>query len=165
MGFYTTRSMRDGSVKIEDGSSPVNTCTVICDEGDVSWTINKEYLLSYCRGELGGKRKGSTQQVTLSFTSKAATIVGNNLDSSDPITPYDILHNSLGNFKSTADDHYAVKVTFTTVDPEGVAPNEVIVFSKFAPETITFQEAEETNTLAFDGASFEEAPTITHVAV
>ena len=166
MAFDTHRNLRDGSITIRDGSTPPQTCIVTCDEGNLTWTENNEYQMSYCRGELKGKREGNDQPCDMSFTAQAMQIVGYGLDSSDPITPYDIITNASGRFISTSPDHHSVKIIFTVVDPDRVkpGPTEVITFPKWAPDTVAFSEAAEGNTIAYSGQEMGKRPVITHIA-
>ena len=78
MGYSTaTRNMRNGSIVIKDGAGTPKSCTVVCDDGDFTWTIQQDIKEIYCRGTLTDKRKGNDMPCELSVTVKWAQLIQN----------------------------------------------------------------------------------------
>lgn len=164
MPFGTSyRSLRDGVLVIKDGTGSPLTVTVACAEGDLSWTQTKEYREQWCRDTLTGKREGRQQGCEVSFSLKVDHLISYTDNSSDPVTPYEILDNTGSAFTTTAarGDHYAVTLQFTVSDPDAgnSGTDEVITFTTFAPESIQFQEGDD-NMLTVSGKCLETRPTI-----
>lgn len=157
------RDLRDGSLVINDGSSTPLSCAVACDEGDLNWEIKREFKLDMCRGQIQGKRKGNDIPCTVNFTLKWTQLRAYTVNASDSIVPYEILNNYGDAFTSTRanNDHFAVQLVFTVVDPGGVAGNkEIITFNDFAPTSISPGEGADQNTIAVSGETLTEQPTI-----
>lgn len=166
---YSTaiRNLRNGALVIKDGSDPVNTCTIACDMGDLSWTVAKEFQEQRCRGVLTGKREGDEQGCQVSFTVKVQQLIGYTENTSDPITPYEILHNVGDTFTTTASngDHYATTLVFTLSDPNSAnsGTDETVTFPTFACESLEFGEGDAEDTISVSGTCLEVAPTIARV--
>jgi hypothetical protein len=155
------RTLRDGALVIKDGDSPVNSCTVVCDNGDVRWTENNDWKEVKCRGQLDHVRPGDEMEVELSCTLKWMQLLGYTDDSSNAIQPYEMINNLDNAFTSVASGHYALKWEFTVSDPSTGAPNsEKITFNKVRKERLECAEGDEFNTLAFTGKDNEPLPTV-----
>lgn len=159
-----TRSLRDGSLVIKDGSGSPKTCTVVCDDGDLRWTSPQEWRRVLCRGTFSHRRPGDDVAKELSFTMKWMQLLGYTANSSDPITPYEIIENVESLFTSTESSSYALSYEFTVADPNPASPSaaEKVVFADVWKTNLECAEGDEYNTLAFSG-EFEVAPTITRV--
>ncbi|TXH49191.1 MAG: hypothetical protein E6Q97_23190 [Desulfurellales bacterium] len=162
---YSTviRTLRDGSVQIKDGSSPVKTCTIACDEGDLNWREQNDVKVIKCRGVLTGVRQGDKVPCELNLTMKWAMLVAFDENSSNPIMPYEMINNVGSNFTSTESGAYCLQWVFTVAAPSGVAAanGEIITFNDVWKTSLDCREGDEANTLAFSGMMLNEAPTIT----
>lgn len=163
MSYSTAiRNFRDGALVIKDGAGSPNSCTVVCD-GNFSWTVAKQFQEIFCRGVHSQRRKGEDIPCKVSFEIKVSQLLGFTENSSDPITPYEILQNVGSTFTSTTTGIYAVDLEFTISDPDnGTTTDEKITFSDFSPEEISFAEGDE-NMLTVSGTMIGEAPTIARV--
>jgi len=136
-------------------------CTVVCDEGDVNWRVQKETKIIKCRGEISGARPGDKVPCELGATFKWSQLLQFMSNSSDPIAPYEILTDNGVNFTSWDDGIYCLKWEFAVSSPDGVASNgEKITFSKVYLESLDCKEGDEANTLTFSGKSLDEKPVI-----
>lgn len=156
------RTLRDGAIVIKDGDSPVNTCTVACDVGDLRWTETDQRVTVMCRGTIDHHRPGDEVPVELSTTFKWLQLLGYTNDSSDGITPYEIINNLDSAFTSVDTGGYALIWEFTVTDPAGVA-SEKITFANVAKNTLECSEGDEFNAIAFTGTDYEVIPTVARV--
>lgn len=157
-----SRNLRDGQIKIKDGTTPTPlSVTLTLEEGDLSFSVKKEYKQIRDRGALDHVRAGDEQVVPVSFSIKLDRVS----EATSPVTLYDALRKvrSAAAWVSVAGagEPYAVIIEFTVLDPAGGADDEVITFAKFFPEDVTFAEGDDYNTLSVSGFSFETAPAIT----
>ena len=156
----TTRNLRDGQIKIIDGTSvtPLEV-TLTLEQGDLTYSEKKEYKQIRDRGVLDHVRAGDEMVVPVAFSVKLDRVA----EATSPVTLHDALtkSGSASAWVSVAGsgEPYATKVEFTTLDPAGGADDEVITFNKFFVEEIAFAEGDDYNTLSVTGFSFETAPT------
>lgn len=161
------RNLRDGELRIEDGSAPPLVLTVVLDEGDLSWTERTRTLEIKDRGSIaaGHTRRGDEESVSLSFTAKWAQLIGRAAAPADPLQLYEMLTFATGASvvsTSRAGEQRTLKLSFTVFDPAGQA-SERITFSKVYRESLTLSEGENYNTIAFSGREFAPAPVVTRV--
>jgi hypothetical protein len=158
-----TKNLRDAVLKIKDGTTPTALeIEVVLDEGDLSAdeTLNTMNILD--RGSLDHMRPGDEEPVKVTFTTKFVEY-RQQAGAPDP-TPYEALKKIGGaaSWVSTnqCGEVYCVDLEFTIASPTSGEVDEVITFPDFHPNTISFKEGDEYNTLAVDGEAFVTAPTI-----
>ena len=159
-----TRNLRDGELKIKDGSSTPQSLTVLLDEGDLTWTQRQNTIEVKDRGSIsaGHTRKGDDESVSVSFTAKLTQLLGTAADSADPLQLYETLMFEPGaGIISTSDagEQETLTLEFTVLDPAGNA-SEIILFEKVYRESLTMSEGDDTNLIAFTGKAFQTAPTV-----
>ncbi|MCC7423491.1 MAG: hypothetical protein IT428_24715 [Planctomycetaceae bacterium] len=162
-----TRNLRDGELVLKDGSDPVQSLTVLLDEGDLSWTQRQRTIEIKDRGSIaaGHTRKGDEESIPISFTAKWTQLVGKSHDDADPLQLYEFLTFASGSdVTSTSSDGEQDTLTleFTVTDPAGVA-SERIVFAKVYRESLSMSEGRDYNTLSFAGRAFQTSPAITRL--
>lgn len=157
----TNRNMRDGSVVIKDNDS--HTATIVCDEGNLSWTNKKDPKVQMCRGTITGIRPGNQVPCELSTTIKWGSLISFTNNSSDSVMPYELIMNAESAFTSWDVGDYCLKWEFSVASPTGSAAltSEKITFNKVYLSDLKCSEGEESNTMDFSGASLETKPTIT----
>lgn len=159
-----SRTLRHGSLVVKDGSSTPISLTVVCDDGDLSWTERQEIQEIRCRGNLQEFRKGDEQPCELSFTVHWMQLIQKSVTSGDPAAFYEMVNNTGDTFNSTvAGDLHFLDYEFTVVDPADTANcDELIVFSDVTKTEMSPQEGE-MNKISFNGRSLHELPTISRV--
>ncbi len=165
MGTYSsaTRSLRNGSLTIKDGSGTPKTVTDPCMDGDLTWTIANNNTVDYCRGVATGWRKGNKEPCKISFTLKMASLLGKTANSADPYTAYEILTNQGSAFTSTvagAGGVYALDLVFTLASPDSANDyDETVTFTDMVIDSCVQAEGDP-NTIKVDGRMLEEKPTV-----
>jgi hypothetical protein len=164
MAYSTAiRTLRDGSLALKDNDN--NTCTVVCDEGDLNWREQQEVKVQKCRGQTTGARTGDEIPCELNCTFKWANLIAYTEDSSDPIQPYEIIDNVGSAFTSWDTGYFCLKWEFSVASPDGVAAKgEKITFNKVWKTSLDCREGDEANTVAFSGMSLDPTPVITRLA-
>lgn len=151
------RNLRDGSLKIKDGAGTPAQITCSLEEGDLSWTQRKPANIILDRGVLDHSRLAPDEPVEVSFTLKFQS-----LSKHATTTEYDALTKTGGAAAWVSDesnsDVYAVILEFTVADPGG--GSEVITFTRFIPEEISFQEGDPYDTLSVTGRAVITAPSV-----
>ncbi len=160
------RNLRDGQIVIKDADSPVNSLTVVLDEGNLKWTEKTNVITHRDRGTLHSHRPGDDEPVELTFSVKWTQLIGFTVTSTNGIELYEIINNLQGDFVSVAGcgENFALAYEFTVSSPCGTATaGEKIVFAEVIKQTLTCSEGNEMNTIEFSGIDFETKPTITRV--
>jgi hypothetical protein len=162
-----SRNLRDGELKIKDGSAAPLVLTVVLDEGDLSWTERLRTVEVKDRGSIaaGHTRRGDDESVQLSFTAKWTQLLGKSVQPADPLQLYELLTLAPGSgavSTSNPGEQATLRFEFTVLDPAGVA-SERIIFRKVYREGLTLSEGEDANLIAFTGRSFETAPEVVRV--
>jgi hypothetical protein len=165
---HLTRNLRDGELKIKDGTSGTpQSLTVLLDEGDLRWTVRMRTIEVKDRGSIaaGHTRKGDEESVSLSFTAKWTQLIGKSASGADPLQLYEMLMFVSGaNVVSTSPDGEQDTLTleFTVVDPAGTA-SERVTFNKVYRESLTMSEGDDANLIAFTGRAFVTKPVVARV--
>lgn len=160
------RNLRDGQLVIKDGDTPVNSLTVVLDEGNLRWTEKDNVIIHRDRGTLHSHRRGDDEPVELSFSAKWTQLIGFTVTSTHAIELYEILNNLQNDFTSVAGcgENFALTYDFTVSGPCNTAnTDEKIVFAEVVKQSLTCSEGNEMNTIEFSGIDFETKPTITRV--
>lgn len=157
-----TRNLRDGQIKLKDGTGTPLSVTLTLESGDLSWSVKQVGIQVLDRGVLDHVRLGDQQPVALSFTIKVDRVH----EATSPVTVYNAFKKTgaAATWVSVGASHevFMLKVEFTVLDPAGGgADNEVITFNRVYYEEMNYSEGDETNTLEFSGVDHETAPTIT----
>lgn len=157
-----SRSFRHGSIAISDGTGTPKTCTVVTDEGDVSWSVPKEVAQVIQRGNVAGTGshpiQGDFLPCPFSFTARVSRLY----TTTSFYTPYDIITDHGGGFESVGStgEVYMTSIVFTITDPTGGITSETITFAKCFPEgSVDFSEGDP-NTISFSLLDWEQKPTI-----
>ena len=160
------RTLRDGSLTINDGSETPKSMTLSLDQGDLSWTETKTVVKTLNRGKIAGGciRPGNEENVTLSFTTAWTQLLGYTEDAQDPSFLYEMLNNIGDTYTSTFanDCLYTLEFVFT-VSPCGGVGAEVITFAYVYHTSLTMAEGDDSNTISFDGEDWELRPTVERV--
>lgn len=162
-----TRNLRDGQLTINDGTTPTpETVTVTLDEGDLSFTINKNTIQVFDRGTHSHTRPGNDASVSLSWSAKWTELLGATLYTPTSATLYEIINNEGDIFESTdgVGRQYTTEYVFLVTDPEeGATTDQQITFAKCYVESFECSEGDEYNTMSYSGVDFEKKPTIEYV--
>lgn len=156
-----TRNLRDGVITIKDGAGTPNSLTVALDMGDLKFDEKRNYIQVLDRGVLDHVRAGDEEAVPLSFSAKINRfgVASGTPTIRDALTK---LGGAAG-WTSTGSSHepYCTTIVFQINDPaSGGTDHEVLTFSKFFVETITYEEGDEFNTVSVSGFSFATKPTV-----
>lgn len=155
-----TRSLRDGAIVIKDGDSPVNVCTVSCDDGDLRWTERYEKVVTRCRGTISSRRSGDEQECQLSFSVHWRNLVNAAVEAgSAAYMPYEFINFLPDEMVSTSSGLDTLDYFFTCTDPDGTA-TELVTFTDVFCTELTCQEGDP-NTIQFSGEGATERPTVT----
>lgn len=162
MSGQLTRNLRDGELKLLDGSG--KSLVVLLDDGDLSWTETVNTIEVKDRGSIanGHTRPGDDESVELSFTAKWTTLVG---DATDPLGLYEFLTlSSSAGIASTssAGEQATLTIEFTVTDPGGGGA-EKVTFAKVYRESLTMFEGDDANRIAFAGKAFITRPDVVRV--
>lgn len=157
-----TKNLRDGELKVEDGTTPVNSVTVALDEGDLSYEETKNVINVLDRGTLSHMRSGDDVPVKVSFTLKFVEFLK---QSAGTTTIYEALKKIGGASAWTTTNTdgggvYTLKLVFTISTPVTADKAEIITFNLFHHTSISFKEGDEYDTLAVDGEAFITAASI-----
>lgn len=160
------RNLRDGQIVIKDADSPVNSLTVVLDEGNLKWTEKNNVITHRDRGTLHSHRSGDDEPVELTFSAKWTQLIGFTVTSTNGIELYEMINNLQGDFVSVAGcgENFALTYEFTVSSPCGTATaGEKITFAEVIKQTLTCSEGNEMNTIEFSGIDFETKPVIARV--
>lgn len=160
VGDTTARSLRDGEIKVQDGTTPTaNSFTVVLEDGDLSWrAIPEPAVVIKDRQVLSHWRKGEEQPMEVSFTA-----IFQSLSYHAATTLHDALTQTDGasGWASTKSDTdvYTLDLVFTVSDPAGATP-EILTFPDCANFQIEFAEGDPFDTYAVTCMSLATKPTI-----
>jgi len=162
-----TRNLRDGELMLRDASDPVNYVILALDEGDLAFTqtrpqgANAIHVLD--RGDLSHMRQGDEAAVALTFTVKYVEAVKQT--GGTICTAYEAV-NRIGcaaawaSTNNDGGDVYTLDGFFFITAPAGSGEeSEEIIFRRLHGD-FNFSEADEYNTLSFDGRAFQSTPEI-----
>ena len=161
MANENVRNLRDGTIILQDNAA-VNTLTIICEEGDLSWSETYDVKQIKDRNRLCMMRLGEEEPISLAFSihykySKA--------QGAEPLSPYEVFHHQHGAAAwvttNICGDVHTLDIRFVMVDPCGGTEPETILFERVPLPGISFEEGDESNSLSFDGIAFLAKPTIT----
>ncbi|CAB4162412.1 hypothetical protein UFOVP785_36 [uncultured Caudovirales phage] len=156
-----TRSLRDGSLTISDGSVSAKTCTAPCMKGDLKWDITQNYVEDLCRGVPTSWRKGNKVPCKITFSAKMSQLIQKTAASADPISVYEILTNQGSFFTTTSSGSggvYSLDLIFTIVSPAGTS-DEIVTFEDCVFSKITCSEGDE-NEIQVEAMCLAEKPTV-----
>lgn len=156
-----TKNLRDGTIKIRDGTTPANEVEIAIDEGDLSFTVHDNVINVLDRGDLSHMRKGDEAPVDLNFSIKFVEFLQSN---GNPETLWEAIRNvgACAGWATTNDDGgdvFTIDIELSIASPTSGESTESIVFSKVRGE-FEFSEGDEYNTLSFTGTAFVTVPTI-----
>jgi len=159
------KSLRDGLLKILDGTGTPNEVELVCDEGNLAFTVvpgGKEVKQILDRGALSHLRYGDEKPIPVSFDLKFKEFIS--IAGTTPKTVYEALMKvgRCSTWTSVIADGggvYGVKLEFNIDTPVSGAVSERVIFNKFVPESVDFKEGDP-NTLSVKGFDFETAPEI-----
>jgi len=165
-----TRNLRHSSLAVQDGQTAVNTLAIAIDEGNLTFTEERQGVVVNNRGELDHWSKGESMPVNLSFTIKfdeyasrtTRAVVAD--DAGGAVTGYSLrgfLRNQGGDLTSTngRNDIFTTDLKFTITDPVVTGDEqEILTFTDFYADSFTFSEGDEYNTVAVSGRALVETP-------
>lgn len=168
-----TRNLSHGSLSLEDGQANVNTMAIAIDEGNLTFTEAREAAMVMQRHELDHWSRGPAQPVRVSFQIKfdayksrtTQAIVA--ADAGGAVTGFsvrDFLKNGGGLLTSVGGrtDVFTCTLIFTIANPMASGDeNEVLRFTDFVTDQLTFSEGDEYNTVAVEGRANLESPAST----
>ncbi len=161
-----TRNMRDGYIKIVDGTptTPLYLQLQI-DEGNLNWDLKNPRVKIKNRGVLDHVRDGDQMEVDLSFTVLYQQYEYSD-GSSTGISVIDTLLKQGGASAwlttGQAFESYCTNLEFYVANPGDTSKHEKLVFAKFRQESIKFSEAGDANKLAISGFAWITAPARTY---
>lgn len=154
------RNFRDGEIIIRDGSAVPKELTLLGAEGDFTFTETANTFNILIRGKIISRTQGDEEQVSLSVTIKFEQW-SHESGSNQGISPRDAFKGVGGasDWVSTAPcGPFSVDLIYKAKDVCGTGGKEVLLFPQVHADTITFNEGDETNTLAFEGTSLVPVP-------
>ena len=163
MSESVTKNLRDGTIRILDGSTPPKVCEVVCDDGNLKFTITgpqaKEIL---DRGVLSHLRPGDEVPLDWSFGVKFRDFISQRAGT---VSPYEVLLHvgAADAWVSTNDDGggvFTLDLEFLIATPTDGERGQAVVIRKCYNIKSEFAEAGENDTLAFSGKAFVTAPDI-----
>ena len=164
----TTKNMRDGSIKVSDGTLPTaNELLIALSGGDLEWTEERNVTAILDRGKLSHFRGGDEVPVSVSFSLKYVELIKQAF-AAEP-TLYEALKflGAASGWQTTnADECSDIKtldLTFLIASPCPSEEDEEVVFSKFYYTSINPKEGEEFNTIDVEGTAFITAPLVSKV--
>lgn len=152
------RSLRDGVLKLQDGTGTPNEITVALEDGGISYTETNNVDVIMDRGVLDHVRQGDEAPVEISVSLKFQSFIADAAP-----TVYEALTQT-GDASSWAstrsgEDVYTLNWIFEIQDTSN-ATNETLTFSDVWPESIDFAEGTPFNTLEVSGRALITAPSI-----
>jgi hypothetical protein len=130
-------------------------------DGNLTWTINKEYEYLLDRGNLDTVREGDQQPLDVTLDSVYEQIT---TGTSETITPYDAMNGVGGaaewvSSSSDACEPYAVDIEVEHSQPCGTAQDEITLLPDFRYDTLEVDI--DAATLSFTGRCNTVSPTVT----
>lgn len=155
-----TRNLRDGKITLIDGTAVTpEELEITVDEGNLHFEVPREFIEIDDRGVLDHVRTGMEVSIPVSFAVKFKEWKASTGASPSPA---DVLYKvgEAAAWESVAQDGepYALDLAFEIVNPDANGEKETLTFTKFRARNVTFDEADEYNTLAVDGFAYITAP-------
>lgn len=160
-----TRNLRDGTLKIVDGSGTPQELTLTLDSGDLAWVERKNTVEVLDRGELDHTRQGDKMPCLVRFSARWSQLLGKSNDAGDPLQLYEFLNALSGTgvvSTSNTGEQFTLKFAFTVTDPKS-SFDEQITFAKCYHEQLRLGEGDDANLIEYQGKDFETQPTIARV--
>jgi hypothetical protein len=156
------KSLKDGVIKIQDGSTPANSLTIVLEDGDLKFTVEKPIVEVMDRGTLAQAREGNDVSVKGSFTSKFVEFVSQTGAASP--TPYEVWQGlGAGANWVTVDSNICAPKVFKVIFELATCvlgeQAERITFNKVHIIKMDFTEGEE-DKLAMEFVDLEKSPTV-----
>jgi hypothetical protein len=159
-GQNQARNLRDGVLVIKDGTSPTPlSLTVPLDKGELKFEVKQTNHVIRNRGVIAGRTRGQEEPVEITFVVHFAEWKGESATASTPSIP-DALYGqgNASSWVSTACGPFATDLEFTIENPCEGEENEVLTFADFVPDTISFEEGEESDMLTIKGTALVLQP-------
>lgn len=139
-----TRSLRDGTIVVKDGTGTPKSVTVHCDDGNLTWTVTYGVTQKRCRGVATGHVKGDDVFCTGSFTAQWTQLTS---DSGATNELYEMLidHGEDVFTSTTSNGVYTLDIEFSVVDPSDPGG------TNDTGEKITFADAVFTSVVLAEG--------------
>lgn len=158
-----TKNLRDATLKIQDGSTPVNEIELALEDGELSYERTKNYVHVFDRGVYSHSRKGDEAIISGSFALKFVELIKQS-GAADP-TPDEMLNfrGAAASYASTNDDGGdvdTIKLIFEIPSPTAGEQAERTTFNKVAITKDSFEGGEEFDKLSYDFDDLEIEPTI-----
>ncbi len=159
-----SRTMRDATLTIQDGSGTPQTVQIMCGDGDFSWVEMDEFVQIPERGRIdvaggGHVRSGNQNACTFSLTARWPALYG---AASGPEQLYEFINRRSGmGVTSTAPTGWPPALTLIYAGTKQDGTTETITFLYCYFEEKNPQEAGDGNTISLSGFDFEQQPTIT----
>jgi len=170
MADKVTKNMRDGILKLLDGTSPTpKEFEFIFEEGDLEFTEVQNVTNILDRGKLSHFREGDDEPVGISFTLKYVELLS---QTSDPGPSFREALKHIGkasSWTSTSADSCTDIITNTLqFDVKSPCPGEEserMTFRKFYHTNLNFSEGDEFNTVAVEGVAYVKEADVTKVTL
>jgi hypothetical protein len=138
-----------------------NRIEVKVGDGNLTWTINKEYEYLLDRGNLDTVREGDQQPLDVTLDSVYEQIT---TGTAETVTPYDAMNGVGGaaewvSASADACEPYAVDIQVAHSQPCGTAQDEITVLPDFRYDTLEVDI--DAATISFTGRCNAVAPTVT----
>lgn len=154
-----TRNLRDGVIRVMDGSGTPKTLKIKISDGDFSYKVNKPTSIIMNRGIIDSRKKGDEKATDISFTVKFEQWSFDNADAG--ISIYDALNGVGGATSWVSTDGcgpFSVDLMFEMINPCDPTKSEQLIFRKFHADSVDFKEGNETNTLTVSGNALVGEP-------
>ena len=154
-----TRNLRDGIIRVMDGTGTPKTLKIKISEGDFSFKVNTPNFIVMNRGVIDSRKKGDETPSDISFTVKFEQWSFDNADAG--ISIYDALKGVGGANDWVSTDGcgpFAVDIMFELINPCDTTKSEKLTFLKFSADSVDFKEGNETNTLTVSGKALVGEP-------
>lgn len=158
------KNMRDGTIKLKDGTATPLVLTVTLDEGNLTYAMNANPSFTvFDRGVISHVRKGDEVPITGSFSVKYVDLIAPDAAANETlyevITKTDDASDWIST--STGTDVYTLDLEFLINDPGG-GTDETVTFPDCAFTDVEFAEGDEFDTLSVSFTSIATRPTVAH---
>ncbi len=161
-----TRNLRDGVMKISDGSGSPKSLTIPIMDGDLTFEEHLPSAVIMNRGRIDSRKAGDDKPLTVSFSWKFEQFMyasGNATGMSvrDALTGEG---GAVGASWVSVDScgPWAVDIEIEITNPCAPTEKEILKFPKFHPESLTFKEGKDTDTISTKGDCLAVKPTRTY---
>lgn len=161
----SVRNFRDGIMTIKDGTGTPNELEVVLDQGDVSYTENRNVNTILDRGVLYAFREGDDQPVEVTFSIMLTGITG---EGASVEVRDALLHvgnaSSWVNTSTKTGELPSNDIEFVILDPSplnaGSATDEKLTFPNFVVTSISLAEDQSATRVTVTGQCLAKSPTI-----